>query len=320
MRRGKWSCLWVLLPVLALTAGVIGGSGWLPPSEWRSDGEWNPVFVLRLLRQLAALTIGAALALSGAVLQAVLRNPLAEPFTLGISGGSGVGAALAIVLGLNSISIFALPSCALLGALGALALVVWSAGRRRDGGESMLLGGVIVGTICGSILMYILSAADNDQLAGVTWWMLGDLQAVDPHLLVVAAVTLAVGLLMLRALAGELNALVFGDTASWNFGGDPSRLRKLLILVASLLAAETVALAGMIGFVGLMIPHAVRRFCGCDHRRLLLPLAVSGGVFLMICDLFSRLADPARELPIGVITSAVGGSMFLYLLKKRWRV
>lgn len=305
---------------LALLAGILFGGSFLPPSEWRVSGDWNPIFVLRLMRQLTALTVGASLAVAGAVFQTVLRNPLAEPFTLGISGGSGVGAALAIILHLNAISFLAVPLCALFGALCALGLVLFGAGWRRDGGESILLGGVIVGTICGSVLMYVLSIADNDQLAGVTWWMLGDLQAAEPRLLLSCALCLAVSLVLLRAFSGELNALAFGDAASWNFGGDPVAVRRILIVVASLLAAGTVALAGMIGFVGLMIPHAVRRFRGCDHRKLLPILAVTGGAFLMLCDLLSRVVCASRELPVGVITSAVGGTLFLYLLKRRRRV
>ena len=305
---------------LALLAGILFGGSFLPPSEWRANGDWNPIFVLRLMRQLTALTVGASLAVAGAVFQTVLRNPLAEPFTLGISGGSGVGAALAIILHLNAISFLAVPLCALFGALCALGLVLFGAGWRRDGGESILLGGVIVGTICGSVLMYVLSIADNDQLAGVTWWMLGDLQAAEPRLLLSCALCLAASLVLLRAFSGELNALAFGDAASWNFGGDPVVVRRILIVVASLLAAGTVALAGMIGFVGLMIPHAVRRFRGCDHRKLLPVLAVTGGVFLMLCDLLSRVVCASRELPVGVITSAVGGTLFLYLLKRRRRI
>ena len=318
MRPVKWFAAAAVV-IAVLFVGVVCGGSWLPPRVWRADGAWDPIFLLRLMRQLTALTIGASLAVSGAVFQTVLRNPLAEPFTLGISGGSGVGAALAIVLNLNAVTFLAIPLCALLGALGALMLVLFCAGWRRDGGESILLGGVIVGTIFGSVLMYILSVADNDQLAGVTWWMLGDLQAADPRLLLSAAVCLVAALAVLRGLAGELNALAFGDAASWNFGGDPVWLRKVLIVIASLLAAGTVALAGMIGFVGLMVPHAVRRFCGCDHRRLLFAAAVSGGVFLMLCDLLSRSVYAERELPVGVITSAVGGTLFLYLLKRRGR-
>lgn len=305
---------------IVLLAGVLwGGRSFLPPSGWRVNGEWDPIFVLRFVRQLTALTVGASLAVAGAVFQTALRNPLAEPFTLGISGGSGVGAALAIVLHLNALSFLSVPLCALLGALGALALVLFGAGWRRDGGESVLLGGVIVGTICGSVLMYIISVADNDQLAGVTWWMLGDLQAAEPRLLASCAICLAVSLVVLRGFSGELNALAFGDAASWNFGGDPTVIRRILIVVASLLAAGTVALAGMIGFVGLMIPHAVRRFRGGDHRKLLPTLAVTGGVFLMLCDLLSRVVYAEREIPVGVITSAVGGVLFLYLLKRRRR-
>ena len=318
---GFWNMILFMASLgAALLIGVLCGSRFLPPSEWFVDGEWNPIFVLRLMRQLTALTVGASLAVAGAVFQTVLRNPLAEPFTLGISGGSGVGAALAIILHLNAISFLAMPLCALFGALCALGLVLFGAGWRRDGGESILLGGVIVGTICGSVLMYLLSVADNDQLAGVTWWMLGDLQAAEPRLLLSCALCLAASLVLLRAFSGELNALAFGDAASWNFGGDPVAVRRILIVVASLLAAGTVALAGMIGFVGLMIPHAVRRFRGCDHRKLLPILAVTGGAFLMLCDLMSRVVCASRELPVGVITSAVGGTLFLYLLKRRRRV
>ena len=320
MKRVPYVVFAVALVLAAGTLGVWGGSFRLPPAKWWSpDTGFDPIFMLRLMRQMAAFTIGASLALSGAVFQSVLRNPLAEPFTLGISGGSGVGAALAIVLHLNSFSFMAIPLCALCGALVALGLVLWGAGGRRDGGETILLGGVIVGTIFGSVLMYILSIADNDQLAGVTWWMLGDLQAVDPRLLAVSVTSLVVAVVLLRGLAGGLNALAFGDTVAWNFGGDPVKLRKGLILIASLLAAETVALSGMIGFVGLMVPHALRRFFGCDHRKLLWKLVVCGGVFLMLCDLISRAIDPIRELPIGVITSALGGSLFLYLLKMGWK-
>ncbi len=310
-----------LLPPLAVAAifvaGIFLGSHLLDWNCFHAAWWGDPIFRLRLVRMLGALTVGAGLAVSGTVFQAVLRNPLAEPFTLGLSGGAGVGAALAFVLGLRAWSIYAVPLMALAGALAILTVVLLVARRADWGHESLLLSGVISGTVASSILVYILSVADNDQLAGVTWWMLGDLQAVDLDFLLPGVAVLAAALLLLRGWAGHLNALALGDENAWVLGVDYRIFSVVFIVIAALLAATTVAMAGLIAFVGLVIPHMVRRLYGCDHRRIIALAAWYGGGFLMLCDIVSRSITPAREIPIGVITALIGGPLFLKLLTAR---
>ncbi len=307
-----------ILALLVLLA-LCGGSGWLPPHEFRSEGEWSPFFELRLIRVTAALVVGGSLALSGLVFQAILRNPLAEPFTLGLSGGAGVGAVLAFLIGLHAWTIYAVPLGAFVGALTVLTLVlVLNSGTGRSS-ESLLLSGVIAGTIASSVLMYLLSTADGEALEGVTWWMLGDLQAIDTDLLGPMALAALLALTAFRFFAGDLNALSLGDEAAFYLGSNPRRLLPFLVVLAALPAAATVALCGIIGFCGLIIPHIVRRLYGCNHRKIVVTAFLWGGGFLVLCDLLSRSLFPARELPIGVVTSLIGGPLFLWLLCRKKR-
>ena len=307
-----------LLPVL-LFLGVCSGAFWLPPSEWRLETGLNPVAELRLIRMLAALTVGASLALSGMIFQAVLRNPLAEPFILGVSGGAGVGAALIIVSGLSAVSVLSIPLGALAGALAALMLVLGISRQGRGGRENLLLSGVIAGTLAGSILMYLISIAHTDALAGITWWMLGDLQTADPVLLIPGGIVLLLVLGTVQYHARGMNALSIGDSEAWNWGVDVRKLTLILVVAGSLLAAFSVSLAGVIGFCGLIVPHLVRRVYGCDHRKITLLVFLWGADFLMFCDILSRLPYPFKEIPIGVITSLIGGPLFLWIINRRAR-
>lgn len=312
---------WILflLTALLFIVGLFAGSFWIPFSEFFSEGALNPVVELRIYRMLAAFIIGASLSLSGMTFQAVLRNPLAEPFTLGISGGAGVGAALAFILGLKAMGVLMLPLCAFCGAGVTLAAVLLISRGGGRGTESLLLSGVIAGTIAGSILMYLLSIAQMDELSSVTWWMLGDLQSVDPDLLLPGGLLLVMSVFLLRYLAGDLNALSLGRSEAWNLGTDSRRQSFIMIVVASLLASVTVAMAGTIGFCGLIIPHIVRRIFGCDHRKTVRLIFFSGAAFLMGCDILSRIVYPEREIPIGVITSLIGGPLFLWIINRRRR-
>jgi iron complex transport system permease protein len=176
---------------------------------------------------------------------------------------------------------------------------------------------VIAGTVSSSVLVYLVSIADSSELAGVTWWLLGDLQALDNRLLVFTAVATLVVVTLFRYFASELNALALGDERAWILGVSPRYFTVIFITAASLLASATVALAGLIAFTGLIVPHAIRRIYGCDHTRIVIPTALWGGAFLMVCDILSRIIHPARELPVGVLTSLTGGVLFLYLLKAR---
>lgn len=305
----------LILPLMAVLlagcAGLIFGKAEIDWANWQQD----IILSLRFTRVCGAFVIGAALAVAGMTLQAVLRNPLAEPFTLGISGGASVGAALTFILHINTWGIYTIPVFALTGALTVLVLVLFFS--RRLTTEDLLLSGVIAGTVSSSILVYLVSIADNSELAGVTWWLLGDLQAMDQRLLVFTAVILGIALFLFRYFGGELNALALGDERAWILGVSPRFFTVLFITTASLLASATVALAGLIAFTGLIVPHAVRRVYGCDHTKIIFPTALWGGTFLMICDILSRIVHPVRELPVGVLTSLVGGTLFLYLIKVR---
>ncbi len=299
--------------------GLCAGSEWFSPIQIWEHVTGREEYILlefRFVRLAAALVIGGALALSGAVFQALLRNPLAEPFTLGLSGGAGAGAALAFVCGLRALTVYAVPGMAFAGSLTVLVLVLFISRGGRGGSEGLLLSGVIAGTVASSILMYIVSSSDASELAGISWWMMGSLQAVDTALLLPMAIFTAAAFLTAQFFAMDINALAIGEEYAWHLGVNTRCLMLVMVLIAALLAAGTVALAGMIGFCGLVIPHIVRRIAGCDYRKVLPGAFFGGGVFLMLCDTLSRLADPVREVPIGVITSIIGGPVFLWLLTR----
>ncbi len=313
----------VLLPILALLviafAGTVLGSRCLWPTEFYHSGSWHPLLGLRVVRIFGTIIIGGSLALSGMVFQAVLRNPLAEPFTLGVSGGAALGATLSFVLGLRALTQYAVPFSALAGALLALGLVLLVSRSGNWCSESLLLSGVIVGTICASLLTYLLSIAQHEELAGVTWWLLGDLQGLDLAMLWPAAAYALLTLLLFRYWAGDLNALSLGEEQAFYLGVNARSLLFLLVLLASLLAAFSVCLAGIVSFCGLIIPHIVRRIYGCDHRKIVFTTFFWGAVFLLLCDLLSRSIFREREIPIGVLTALVGGPIFLLLINRRRR-
>lgn len=309
----KRNIILLIASFVCIAAGVFLGSRTLGFSEIFS----SPVAELRFIRILAAFIIGGSLALAGMTFQAVLKNVLAEPFTLGISGGSGIGAALAFILGLKAISPYAVPFSALAGALIVLALVLFISNNGSRGQESLLLSGVIAGTICSSVLMYLLSIAQADDLASVTWWMLGDLQSVDLDLLIFQGIYAVAALGILQFFAMEINAVAMGDEHAFYMGVNVRRMNLLLIITAALLSAGTVALAGIISFCGLIIPHIVRRLCGSDHRKIIITVFLSGGIFLVLCDIASRIIFVEREIPIGVLTALIGGPVFLFLLNRR---
>ena len=312
----------LLLCLILFVAGLGLGSSFLAPGQYftktpSGEMQMHPILYLRFIRISGAFLIGAALTLSGATFQAVLRNPLAEPFTLGISGGAAVGAAVSFLAKLRQIHPLMTVVCAFTGALATLGIVLLLSRGGRKGKESLLLSGIITGTICGSILMYIFSVVQIDELASITWWLLGDLQGIDPLTLLPALLLLGICSFILRLNAMGLNMLSLGASSAWNGGFDPRKLTLLAVICASLLAGMTIAMAGVISFCGLIVPHMVRKIRGSDYRKILFPLLISGGAFLMFCDILSRLIHPEREIPIGVITSLIGGPLFLWIINRR---
>lgn len=274
--------------------------------------------LLRLYRVLAGLIVGAALAISGAVLQALLRNPLAEPYVLGVSSGGAVGASLVILSGAATWHALALPGSAFLAALATL-LVVYALAT-RDGRPSvygLILSGVVVSSMLNSVLLLLISFASVEGLHTVTWWMLGNLQVTSDSRLLACGGCVALAFAVIWLLSRELNALTLGRDMAHHLGVRTDRVVALALGAATLAAASAVALGGLIGFVGLIVPHTVRHVVGADHRRLLPACALAGGLFLVLCDTVARFAAQPLELPVGVITALTGGPFFLFLLRRR---
>ena len=271
---------------------------------------------LRLSRLATGFFVGAGLAASGTALQAVLRNPLAEPYVLGVSSGGALGAALVIVLGLATLHSFALPLGAFVAA--SLTLVwVWLLAH-RVGGEYrptvLILTGVVVGAIVSSLLLLLLTFAPTRAVHGITWWLLGNLQSTSWQLVGTAGFLITFSVFILYLEARTLNVLVLGRDRAYHAGVRIHVEVPLILGAATLASAASVALSGVIGFVGLIVPHAVRRLLGANHRTLIPCAACTGGVFLIVCDTLSRCVVPPYEIPVGVVTSLCGGPFFLYLL------
>jgi len=301
--------------LLALGAGSIR----IPLREVLSalfDGSANVhgevVRSLRLPRALAGFACGGLLALAGALLQVLLRNPLADPYVLGISGGAGVGAILAILFGLGAAAI---GGAAFVGALAAMLVVFGLAHGDGSWTQSrLLLTGVIVAAGCGAVVALILSIAPDHKLHGMLFWLMGDLaQATSPHL---ALGMLVAVLVIVMPFARELNLLTRGADLAQALGVQVGRLRHGIYLVASLATAAAVTQAGSIGFIGLIVPHLVRLAAGNDQRLLLPASALAGGSLLVIADTLARTVIAPQQLPVGVLTALIGVPVFLFLLAR----
>jgi len=273
---------------------------------------------LRIFRILAALVTGAALSCAGIVLQALLKNPLAEPYVLGVSSGSALGAALAIMGGLATAGAFVLPAIAFVAGAVTLALVYLLS---RSGGTSSIYGliisGVIVSSVCSSILMFIIAVTPIEGLHSILWWMLGNLQVTSYPLLKAVVVIVLAGIAVIWLMSPELNALTLGQEMAHYVGIRTNTAIALGLAIATLITAAAVAMTGLIGFIGLIVPHVVRSLVGPDHRRLIPAAALAGGVFLALCDLLARTVLAPVEIPVGVITALLGGPFFLIILASR---
>ena len=267
---------------------------------------------LRLPRALTGFACGGLLALAGGLLQILLRNPLADPYILGISGGAGVGAILAIFLGLGAVAV---NGASFVGALAAMIVVFGLA--HGDGSWTqtrLLLTGVIVAAGCGALVALMMSIAPDERLRGMLFWLMGDLsQASDPSLVLGV---LAVALLVSLPFARELNLLTRGADLAQTLGVQVSGLRRGVYVVASLATAAAVTQAGSIGFIGLIVPHLVRLAVGNDQRLLLPASVLAGGSLLVVADTLARTVIAPQQLPVGVLTALIGVPVFLFLLTR----
>ncbi|MGI5121717.1 FecCD family ABC transporter permease [Marinactinospora thermotolerans] len=293
----------------------------VPGMPWMSDGSLttvqdNAVWQFRLPRALLAATTGAALALAGALMQAVVHNSLAEPYILGVSAGAGVGAVSFIVLGVG-VSTLGVGTSAFLGALVATAAVYVLARKNgRIAPQRLILAGVALGSLFSAVTSYLTITTDAQNVFSIMFFLLGSVSAATMgHLALPVAALLAVGLYAaFRARA--LNALLVGDDAAASLGVNVDRLRSGTLVAAALLTGSVVAVSGGIGFVGLVLPHIARIVVGSDHRRML-PVALLGGAaFLATCDLLARTLAAPAEIPLGVLTALVGAPFFLWLLRR----
>jgi iron complex transport system permease protein len=316
--RKPWM-LWVLVALVPLVLGgalLLGSAGVFWPNLHAELDR--AILLLRLHRVLCGFAVGAGLAVAGAVLQALLRNPLAEPYVLGVSSGAGLGAALVITCGLATTSAFVLPAGAFLFALATLALVYALATQHgRASIYGLLLSGVILSAIASSLLMLLLTLATNEGLHGITWWLLGNLQGDSTAALALGCTLIALAFAVVWWLARDLDALTLGPEMAHHLGIAPGLVTALGLGCATLITAAAVAMSGLIGFVGLIVPHAMRAVVGSGHRRLLPAAALAGGCFLVLCDTFARTAFAPVEIPVGVVTALLGGPFFLWLLRRR---
>jgi len=277
------------------------------------DAARTVMTAVRLPRALAAFGVGSLLALAGVLLQALFRNPLADPYVLGVSGGAAIGALLAMIVGAQA---FSVQSSAVVGALGAVAVVYFLA--RAGGTPRLLLTGVVLASACGAVISILLAVADSTRVRGMVFWLAGDLEwAFSPWTSALAAV----GAVIVAMLIGRpLNVLAAGELRARSVGLELEVWRSLLFFTCALLTAIAVVSAGTIGFVGLITPHAVRlTFRTSDHRIVAPASAVLGGTMLAVADLVARTIASPRQLPVGAIMALVGAPLFMLLLRGRQR-
>ncbi|MDT0346439.1 FecCD family ABC transporter permease [Streptomyces litchfieldiae] len=336
VRRARPAALGLALAVVlvaALTVAVsLGSTDIAPDIVWqvvarrltgqpaRPGTDDLIVWQLRVPRALLAALVGAGLGLVGTAVQALVRNPLADPYLLGVSSGASLAAVAAIVLGAGGGPLRAgLSAAAFGGALGSFLLVWVFAARGRDFSPlRLVLAGVAVGQFLSGFTSYlVLRAGDQQQTQGVLFWLMGSLGGATWERLALPALAVAAGLVVLMARARAMNAVAMGDETAAAVGVDARRLRRELFVVTSVLTGVLVAVSGAIGFVGLLVPHLCRLLVGGDHRRLLPLSALAGALLLTVVDVVCRVALPAQELPVGVVTALLGAPTLLYLLDRR---
>lgn len=283
------------------------------------DGiEKEILFSIRLPRVVVAVLMGMALGASGAVLQGILRNPLADPYILGISSGASLSAALGLLSGLYSFGRFTIPLTAFIGASFA-SVVVGAFGWKRGGQwpERLLLAGVGLSFLFQAILMLLMSISTDEGLRRTVLWMFGDLSIADWSLIPYGLVFILTGFFISIFKAKALNALILGDEFAHSLGFSVHRERLLLFISVALMTAASVSLGGTIGFIGLLVPHIIRFFVGADSRVLIPASAICGGAYLCLADMIGKLIMPPMEIPSGIITAIIGSPYFLYLLRRK---
>ncbi|MCA9505280.1 MAG: iron ABC transporter permease [Spirochaetaceae bacterium] len=322
---GVLGALVAVLVIVALVALATGPSGVgvgdvmaLLRGESIDPAARDILLAVRLPRLVLGLLVGAALATAGAVFQALLRNPLADPFVLGISGGAALAGIGVLALGgVVAISPRVVPIAAFGGGLVATALLYWIAGGRgRSSPTGLLLTGVVFNAFASAGIVFLASVAGFFEGSRIFLWLIGHLSAVDVDAAGLVAASVVLGLGVACLLARSLNLLALGDETAAHLGVPVEAHRRWLLLATSLMVGAAVAVSGLIGFVGLIVPHALRLVIGSDHRLLVPATALAGASFLVLSDTVARTLLDGRELPVGAVTALVGGPLFIFLLRR----
>ena len=316
-RNRRWLVALTLVLLLMLGIGLCAGDQWIAPGEWLSAKGQLFIWQIRLPRTLAVMLVGASLALCGAVMQALFENPLAEPGLLGVSNGAGVGLIAVIMLGHGVLPGWAPGLAAICGALFITAILMRFA-RRHLSTSRLLLAGVALGIICSALMTWAVYFSTSFDLRQLMYGMMGGFGGVDWQQLWLMVALLPV-MVWTCLQSKPLNLLALGETSARQLGVPIALWRKLLVMATGWLVGVSVALAGAIGFIGLVVPHMLR-LCGLtDHRVLLPACALAGASTLLFADIVARLALSAAELPIGVVTATLGAPVFIWLLLKSGR-
>ncbi|GAB0708017.1 vitamin B12 ABC transporter permease BtuC [Escherichia coli] len=313
----RWLLCLSVLMLLALLLSLCAGEQWISPGDWFTPRGELFVWQIRLPRTLAVLLVGAALAISGAVMQALFENPLAEPGLLGVSNGAGVGLIAAVLLGQGQLPNWALGLCAIAGAL-IITLILLRFARRHLSTSRLLLAGVALGIICSALMTWAIYFSTSVDLRQLMYWMMGGFGGVDwrQSWLMLALIPV---LLWICCQSRPMNMLALGEISARQLGLPLWFWRNVLVSATGWMVGVSVALAGAIGFIGLVIPH-ILRLCGLTDHRVLLPgCALAGASALLLADIVARLALAAAELPIGVVTATLGAPVFIWLLLKAGR-
>ena len=332
-KTGKWALALAILIgsgiVVSAIALCVGSAGIHPGDiptiflEGSGSTEYSILFNIRLPRLILGLSIGGALGLAGALLQGIFRNPLVEPYTLGISGGASLGVCLNIIFNLHDrFGVIAYPASGFMGAFFVIFLV-YGLNRKARQMESngMLLTGVMISYVSSSIVMFLMAVSKNDDLHNIVFWIMGSLDEPNPLLIKTAAIVSISGLFISFFFCFDLNALALGDEEASHLGVNVARTKKIVFVTASLMTGLAVSVSGIIMFAGLIVPHFMRMMIGSDHRILLVSSFLAGAAFLTACDVIARTVISPLELPVGVITGIIGGIVFIYVLSgKKGRI
>jgi len=319
--------LLILLLAFAIVLGISMGStdsgfkdiirNWLGIKEPNSM-LYTIIWQIRFPRVLLAALVGAALSLGGLVFQALLRNPLAEPYILGISGGSAIGAIIGILMGLSRFPGVTLT--AFTGSIATLLLILaMSSGQTILKKDALLLSGVMVNAFCAAVIMFLVSITQDSRLHNIIFWLMGDLSLGDMKHVGILAATLLPCFFLVFWLSNPMNLLLMGKEMAQTLGVNIKAVTFTLLVATSFMVSATVSYCGLVGFVGLVMPHMLRLVFGPDHRVLVPACVFGGGTYMVFCDLVARTFSKQGEMPVGVITAMIGAPLFIYLLKRSSR-